>query len=714
MIEVRDGLTFDDVLLIPGYSEIESRSNIDTTVDFGKGVVLSKPFVSANMKTVTGPEMARKISELGGLAILHRFANLDEQIANFNDAIKGSSNPNNVGISVGVNSSKDTSRIIEETNAKVVCVDVAHGDHKLSIDTVKYISKQYPNVLLIAGNVATGLGAKRLSDAGADVVKVGVGPGCFAAGTRVLMSNGTYKNIEEIIPGDRVINKDGLPKSVLKAFSTGIRNVSKVRNSIFYKDTYVTPDHKYFVGDLSSVSDTTLKSRGYSKVLSLSTKSKKSKIKWCEIGGEERKALLIPRNIKFEMPDNFNEKIMIRDGDNGTSSIKTKIDCTLRATYDVGYMFGSFLGDGHAMITNNGSADIGSVHWHFGLKESFIAEKLQKCVKKITGKNLEIEYKDNIILCSLYHKPLAELLSTFGKKIEKHLPDKFMVNSHNYLQGVLDGLVDSGGYMEQGGRINFHSTSTKLIEVFNIIVYCLRGCFPNNQKDRISVENLNLANVQNFNSPYIGRINTTASKRLIDDFQISKLLEYTETEEKVEVFDLTIDCDTHSFIADNAIVHNSLCTTRVETGNGVPQLTALDDAYDWLKRSETKIIADGGIKQAGDIVKALCFSHAVMLGSMFAGTTEAPGDIYEKDGIRYKMYAGSSTHKTNHIEGVAGKVPCKGSVEEIVQKLIEGVRSGLSYQGCENLEALRECPRFVRISSAGLKESHPHANLIKG
>ena len=172
----------------------------------------------------------------------------------------------------------------------------------------------------------------------------------------------------------------------------------------------------------------------------------------------------------------------------------------------------------------------------------------------------------------------------------------------------------------------------------------------------------------------------------------------------------------------------SLCTTRIETGNGVPQLTALMDVaevqrqlnelertrtYPHEKKRSFRFIADGGIKSAGDIVKALCFADMVMVGNLFAGCEEAPGKRIVIDGISYKEYVGSSTHKTNHIEGVAALVPYKGNFQNILTKLIEGLRSGCSYQGAHNLEELKNNPAFIRITNAGLKESHPHDVIIK-
>jgi len=165
----------------------------------------------------------------------------------------------------------------------------------------------------------------------------------------------------------------------------------------------------------------------------------------------------------------------------------------------------------------------------------------------------------------------------------------------------------------------------------------------------------------------------------------------------------------------------SLCSTRIETGNGVPQLTALIDvanARDSYRHNRENtfaymhIIADGGIKSAGDCVKALCFADMVMAGNLFAGSDESPGETFVHAGISYKKYEGSSTHKSNHVEGVKAMVNAKGPVRDVIRKLSEGIRSGCSYQGAKSLIDLRKEPEFIRISNAGLHESHPHSVTV--
>lgn len=170
----------------------------------------------------------------------------------------------------------------------------------------------------------------------------------------------------------------------------------------------------------------------------------------------------------------------------------------------------------------------------------------------------------------------------------------------------------------------------------------------------------------------------------------------------------------------------SICTTRVVAGVGVPQLTAIMDAV--AGAGDVPIIADGGIKYSGDIVKALAAgASSVMMGSMLAGTEESPGESFLLEGRRFKMIRGMGSlaamqdgsadryfqdgelgAKKLVPEGIEGRVPYKGPVGDVLFQMVGGLRSGMGYVGCENVPALRTRPSFVRITTAGLRESHPH------
>jgi IMP dehydrogenase len=170
----------------------------------------------------------------------------------------------------------------------------------------------------------------------------------------------------------------------------------------------------------------------------------------------------------------------------------------------------------------------------------------------------------------------------------------------------------------------------------------------------------------------------------------------------------------------------SICTTRVVTGVGVPQLTAILDAVEGA--GDVPVIADGGIKYSGDVVKALAAgASSVMMGSMLAGTEESPGEAFLLEGRRFKMVRGMGSLSAMQDgsadryfqegelslrklvpEGIEGRVPYKGPVADVLYQMVGGLRSGMGYVGCASIEELRTRTEFVRITTAGLRESHPH------
>lgn len=177
----------------------------------------------------------------------------------------------------------------------------------------------------------------------------------------------------------------------------------------------------------------------------------------------------------------------------------------------------------------------------------------------------------------------------------------------------------------------------------------------------------------------------------------------------------------------------SICTTRIISGVGVPQITAIADVAAAVADKNIMIVADGGIRYSGDICKALAAgAHAVMIGGLFAGTDESPGEIELYQGRAYKAYRGMGSlgamaqrHNSSDRyfqakgdteklvpEGIEGRVPYKGSALSIIYQLMGGLRSGMGYTGAETLEKLRKTARFVRVSAAGMRESHAHDIMI--
>lgn len=177
----------------------------------------------------------------------------------------------------------------------------------------------------------------------------------------------------------------------------------------------------------------------------------------------------------------------------------------------------------------------------------------------------------------------------------------------------------------------------------------------------------------------------------------------------------------------------SICTTRIIAGVGVPQISAIYDVAKAAEGSGVPVIADGGLRYSGDIVKALAAGgDSVMIGSMFAGTDEAPGEIFEENGRKFKSYRGMGSvdamkagsrdryfqdgeDSTKKLvpEGVVARLPYKGSVGDIIYQLVGGIRSGMGYCGAADIDALHTA-RFVRITANGLVENHPHDITITG
>ena len=176
-------------------------------------------------------------------------------------------------------------------------------------------------------------------------------------------------------------------------------------------------------------------------------------------------------------------------------------------------------------------------------------------------------------------------------------------------------------------------------------------------------------------------------------------------------------------------IRDRICTTRVVAGIGVPQITAIYDSANEASKHGVSIIADGGIKYSGEIVKAIAAgASAVMVGSLVAGCEESPGDSEIYQGRRFKVYRGMGSiaamnngskdryfqedNKKLVPEGIEGRVPYKGTLSDTIFQMMGGLKSGMGYCGCKNITELQTKTKFIRITNAGLKESHPHDVFI--
>ncbi len=845
----REGLTFDDVLLVPAESSV-LPNDVATASRLTRTIALEVPIVSSAMDTVTEARLAIALAREGGIGVLHRNMSISDQMAEV-DKVKRSEagmivepvtlGPDDLvsdalelmaryrvsgvpitdgdGVLVGILTNRDlrfgaspgqrtrevmTSRnlvtapvgttleeaervlgehkieklpIVDEAgrlkglitvkdiqkreryplatkdergrlrvaaaigvgtdaleraaalvDAEVdaLVVDTAHGHSRAVVEMVRRIKSDF-DIEVIAGNIATGEAAEALIDAGADCLKAGVGPGCLAAGTRILMADATYRNIEDVRPGDRVVNMNGEPVTVLHAWCTGVRQVVGVRHAASPLVTLVTPDHAYWVGDLNSVSSRTLAASGYVRHLERPDRAGESKQRWKEIGEIERDVLLLPRQIAFELSDHFEidlAEFAVREA--RLDRYRTRIE----DSYELGFVLGTFLGDGHAFLNTNGRSEIGRVSWYFGPEEHATAEALVAALRAVTGVGSTLVEDGKTITIHLYSLQWARLLAELGKRADKHLPSRYLCGNPLYLKGLHDGLVASDGFVAADGRICFKNTSLALVELFNVVTFLLHGSFPNTHTEAPSAGGLRGTRSDRCLPSFVSRLNVTHEKRLAKSHQVVKPLELRDTDIAIPVYDLEVDCASHSFIANNAIVHNSICTTRVVAGVGVPQVTAVFDVAEVATRHGVPVIADGGITSSGDVAKAIAAgADTVMLGSMLAGTDEAPGDVILVQGERFKEYRGMgslgamkarSFSKDRYFqgdvedvdklvpEGIEGRVPYKGPLAPIVYQLVGGLRQAMGYCGAPTIEAMKTRSRFVRITGAGLRESHPH------
>jgi IMP dehydrogenase/GMP reductase len=848
----KEGLTFDDVLLLPAESHV-LPNDVSTVTRLTPGISLNIPIVSAAMDTVTEARLAIALARAGGLGIVHRNLPIEDQVAEV-DKVKRSESgmivepvtlrpddsvaealrlmeryrisgvpiTDDDGVLVGILTNRDlrfetdtaqpvsalmTTRnlvtapvgtTLEEAEAilhrnKIEKLPVVDADGRLKgLITVKDISKklEYPDatkddqgrlrvgaavgvgpdameraaaliaaevdvlvvdtahghsqgvlevvrkikaaheVELVAGNVSTGDGALALVDAGADAVKVGQGPGCFAAGTRVLMADTTYKNIEDVRAGDRVINMYGDPVTVRASWCTGVREVIALRHVASPGETLVTPDHRYFVGDYATAKSAVV-AHGYAAVLDRPTRTGAPKRAWKEIGDADDVVLLLPRQVAFEIPDSF--RVDLREFAKRPQKLaRYRVD--IGDSYELGYVFGTFLGDGTSFLNWNGKSEIGRVSWNFGPDEHVTAEKLVDCLEAVSGVRPMAKPSGRTLAVRFYSLQWARLLDEFGKRDEKHLPGKYMCGNPLYLRGLLDGLVDSDGHVESSGRICFRNTSRPLVELFGVLSFLLEGSFPSVTREEPTVGGLEGVRLEACRPSYRARLGPTHPKRHTSCNLVVKKLETRETGLSVPVYDIEVECPSHTFIADNAIVHNSICTTRVVAGVGVPQVTAVYDAVRALEGQGVPVIADGGVRSSGDIAKAIAAgADVVMLGSMLAGTDEAPGEVIVAQGERFKAYRGMgslgamkarSFSKDRYFqgdvedveklipEGIEGRVPYRGPLAPIVHQLVGGLQQSMGYCGAATIEEMKQKTRFTRITPAGLLESHPHGVTI--
>jgi len=362
----------------------------------------------------------------------------------------------------------------------------------------------------------------------------------------------------------------------------------------------------------------------------------------------------------------------------------------------------------------------------YGISGIPIVENGGKLVGILTNRDLRFEPNESLVVSELMTKnnlvtaPIGTTLEKAEKLLQKYKIEKLPVVNK---EGIIKGLItfkdiqkkkkhpfaskDELGRLRVGAAVGITKDTMQRIEMLNIA-----------GADVIVIDTAHGHSLR-----VIKTIKEVRKKFKYIQLIVGNIATY---EAALELISCKVDA------IKVGIGPGSICTTRVVAGVGVPQITAIADVYQAAKVKGIPVIADGGIKQTGDIAKAIAAgADSVMIGSLFAGVEESPGEKILYEGRSFKMYRGmgslgamQSGSKDRYFqdaeedisklvpEGVEGRVPFKGPISDSIYQLIGGLRAAMGYCGVKNIEELKKNTKFIKITLAGLKESHPHDVII--
>jgi IMP dehydrogenase len=407
-------------------------------------------------------------------------------------------------------------------------------------------------------------------------------------------------------------------------------------------------------------------------------------------------------------------------------------------------LIGYFAAEGYVVGNENNR----QLRFAFNENETFFQQDVKDLIEKVFGYS-ETKFRPtprHAVEVMVHNHAIARFFEALLPKgaINKKLPDFVLNQSKENLRQFLIGALRGDGSLTDARRIGYKTASPHLAhqiaEIFMRLGYLasIQSYQPKEesystsyyvriggeQAKRFAAEfsELNLQFPENIS----GRQDVFADD---DYFYVPIRSVKTLKNQELEVFNLEVEED-HTYIANRVAVHN--CTTRVVTGAGVPQITAIDECVNAAKGTGVPIIADGGIKFSGDVAKAIVAgADCVMIGSLFAGTAESPGEMILFQGRTFKSYRGmgsigamkqgssdrysqeGTVADSKYVpEGIEGRVAYKGTLADMVTQLVGGLKSGMGYTGCKNIKEMQEKAKFIRITSAGLRESHVHDVII--
>lgn len=699
-------------------------------------------------------------------------------------------------------------RAAELVSARVdaLVIDTAHGHSSRVLAAVAEVKKKFPEVDLIAGNVATAEGTRELIDAGVDAVKVGIGPGsiCFDENAWISMGDGTVKRIKDVTVGEAVVTHAGRVRPVTKTYRHRHQGSLLVINVAGCPEALrVTPNHEFLAITFDAPEST--RKRNGAKYFFEKKKYNRG-LKW--IRADELKpqdVVVIPKRAYQVSPHAFDMARIVSHYQHDDLSVwankpsrnlnsETFADLAARFsttprvignivgqtrqkadelalrvnTYlnETGYiremmpekikrhipldenlmrLIGYYVAEGYGA----GAANNRQARFAFGAHETHYAEEVRQLIETVFGyTGTTIRPTPRHALEVIVHNHAIGVFFealTFQGARNKHLPGFVLDQSPELLRQLLIGALRGDGCLRDPRRIAYKTASPSLANQIAEIWMRL-GYLP-------SIQSYHDASRESWATTYHVRIGGAQAARfgaafpelgltfpegietrqdVFEDDQFMYVAVRSIHEEKdadLDVYNLEVAED-HTYIANRIAVHN--CTTRVVSGIGVPQVTAILECAGAAKDAGVPIIADGGIKFSGDVTKAIAAgADSVMIGSLFAGTDESPGELILYQGRSFKSYRGmgsiaamkegskdrygqdqESLESKLVPEGIEGRVPYKGTLASMVTQLVGGVRAGMGYTGCRTIPELKVKAKFVKITSAGLKESHVHDVII--
>ncbi len=917
---LREGLTFDDVLLVPGHSSVVP-SDVETKTRLTRRLSLNIPILSAGMDTVTESRMAIAMAREGGIGVIHKNMAIDAQAGEV-DKVKRSENgvildpifltrdhtirdalemmakyrisgvpivegerligiitnrdvrfeedldrpldeamtreglvtapvgttlaeakqimarrrieklplvddnyrlrglitikdiekaqkfPNSakdgkgrllVAAAIGVGHDKlERAKALVDAGVDCLVLDTAHGHSKNVLEAVGEIKNRFPDVELIAGNVATAEGTKALIAAGADAVKAGVGPGsiCFGPEALITMANGSVRPIAQVMPGDFVVTHKGHIREVLTVYRRPYAGpMVHMRINGAPGTLRVTPNHPFYALHFAASGAQRRKAGG-----KFSKAKHNHGLDWVEAGRiESQDVLFMPlreaRNHHVTYDLGFNVPRYRVDGDwlvgpmpRGNQNAENRSTIADRFGTTERIVASTALGQRHVQDASQataaeylqeancerpapvhrvrraveldgslmrligyyvaggdcgGNADNRQLRFAFHEDETEYHADVKRLVAQVFGYSgttaLHSRRGKGVMVLVRSHA-LARFFSELvpGGAPERYLPQEVMEQAPELLRELVVGAFRGDGTLRDRGRVAYKTTSPSLASQIAEVLMRL-GYTPSVQRSEPARPG--------WHATYVVRMSGAQAGRFFSEFpelqgkavqaplamrqqgmwqgeggSYATVKEVKVVDESLYVYNLEVEED-ESYIANRVAVHN--CTTRVVAGIGVPQITAILDCTEAAVAADVPVIADGGIRTSGDITKALAAgAYTVMLGSLLAGTEESPGEMEIYMGRSFKSYRGMGSlgamkegssdryfqegQSKLVPEGIEGRVPYRGTLADTVYQMVGGLRAGMGYVGAATIEDLRRKAQFVRITHAGLLESHPH------